>query len=681
MTKLALLAGTMAAGVLAMSRRDGEMPDRSLTREMRIDLRAEAVSDESRTVELSFSSEAPVSRWWGSEILDHGKKSVRLGRLNDGGALLMDHNTRDQVGVVEKAWVDGKVCRAVVRFGRSERAEEIFLDVKDGIRKLVSVGYNIFEMVLEKSDKQGGETYRITDWEPFEISLVSVPADTNVGVGRDGQPPAFDPRSLIKPDTQPDPDEEDDDMRMTRDANGGVAAPVATQPVAVETRNAPAPVAAAPAVDAAALIREERERAQNIRAIGARIGMDAAAIEAAVNDGQSIDAFVRSINTRVPETQAIRTAESPEIGLTDQEAQRYSFVRLFNAMANPTDAMAQRAARFELECSAAAMSRGGDQRSNGALRIPQDVLVRGVLEAIGRGQRDLNVGTATAGGHTVATDLLAGSFIELLRNRLSLQQVGARMLTDLNGNVAIPRQTGGATAYWVGEGSASTESQQAFDQVALTPKTVTGFTDYSRQLLLQSSIDIESFVRTDLATVLALEIDRAGINGSGSSNQPLGVMGTSGIGSVAGGTNGLAPTWDHIVGLETAVANANADLGAMNYLTNSKVRGRLKRTQKFSSTNGDPIWEAGNEMNGYGAAVSNQVPSNLTKGTSSGVCSAILFGNWADLIIGMWGGLDVLVNPYILSGTGSVRIEVFQSVDVAVRHPESFAAMLDALTV
>jgi len=156
-------------GAITRARRDGEMPDRSLTREMRIEMRSDAVSDENRTVELSFSSEAPVSRWWGSEILDHGKKSVRLGRLTDGVALLMDHNTRDQVGVVEKAWVDGKVCRAVVRFGRSERAEEIFLDVKDGIRKLVSVGYNIFEMVLEKSDKQGGETYRITDWEPFDI--------------------------------------------------------------------------------------------------------------------------------------------------------------------------------------------------------------------------------------------------------------------------------------------------------------------------------------------------------------------------------------------------------------------------------------------------------------------------------------------------------------------------------
>jgi HK97 family phage major capsid protein len=198
---------------------------------------------------------------------------------------------------------------------------------------------------------------------------------------------------------------------------------------------------------------------------------------------------------------------------------------------------------------------------------------------------------------------------------------------------------------------------------------------------LQSALSVEALLRRDLALRIALEMDRAGINGSGTANQPRGLLNTSGIGSVAGGANGLAPTWDNIVGLETLVDNANGAVGNLGYLTNSRVRGRLKRTQRFSSTDGAAIWEAGNEMNGYKAAVSNQVPSNLTKGTSVGTCSAIMFGNWADMLIGMWGGLDILVNPYIGSGTGTVRIEVFQSVDVTVRQPGSFAAMADALTV
>ena len=303
------------------------------------------------------------------------------------------------------------------------------------------------------------------------------------------------------------------------------------------------------------------------------------------------------------------------------------------------------------------------------------------MGAKGYAQRDLLVGTATAGGHTVATNLLAQSFIDMLVNAMVVMTLGPTMLRDLNGNVAIPRQTGGATAFWVAENGAPTESQQAFDQVTLSPKTVGAFTDYSRQLLLQSSIDVEGFVRMDLARTLALAIDLAAINGSGASNQPRGVLNTSGIGSVAGGTNGAAPTWDNIVDLESAVANVNAALGNLAYLTNTKARGKLKRTQMFSGTNGIPVWALDNTLNGYRTAVSNQVPSNLVKGASGAVCSAIVFGNWSDLLIGMWGGLDVLVDPYTGGSAGTVRVIALQSIDTTVRHPESFSAMVDALTV
>ena len=192
---------------------------------------------------------------------------------------------------------------------------------------------------------------------------------------------------------------------------------------------------------------------------------------------------------------------------------------------------------------------------------------------------------------------------------------------------------------------------------------------------------LSSFTQRDLATTLALGIQQAAINGSGASNQPLGILGTSGIGSVVGGTNGLAPTWDHIVDLETAVAVANADVGTLGYLTNAKVRGKLKKTFVDSPGSGERVWQQGDApLNGYRAGVTNAVPSNLDKGTANDLCSAILFGNWADLIIGMWGGLDLLVDPYTGGAAGTVRVIVHQDVDVAVRHAESFSAMLDALT-
>lgn len=193
--------------------------------------------------------------------------------------------------------------------------------------------------------------------------------------------------------------------------------------------------------------------------------------------------------------------------------------------------------------------------------------------------RDLVAGTTTAGGHTVATELFGSSFIDLLRNAMVLDKLGITWLRDLNGNVAIPSQTGAATTYWLAESGAPTESQQVFGQVTLTPKTVGAFTDYSRRLLLQSSLDVEAFVRMDIAMQLGLAIQLAAINGSGASNEPTGLFNTSGIGSVAGGTNGAAPTYEHLVDLESAVSNANADVGNLAYLTNTKVRGKLRKTQ------------------------------------------------------------------------------------------------------
>lgn len=369
---------------------------------------------------------------------------------------------------------------------------------------------------------------------------------------------------------------------------------------------------------------------------------------------------------------------SPEIGMSDNDIRNYSLVRAIRAMTNHLQGnpRALEEAAFEMEMSQEVARRMG--RDPRGFFIPFDVQMRGRPPE----QRDLVVGTPTAGGNLVATDLLAGSFIELLRNRMVVRQAGATMLTGLVGDIAIPRQTGGATAYWVGEGNAPTESQQAVDQVALSPDTVGAFTDYSRKLILQSSIDVENFVRSDLTAILALAIDYASLHGDPATdpNQPRGVANVTGIGSVVGGDNGAAPDWADIVNLETEVAVDNADVGRLAYISNAKVRGKLKQTEKASNT-AQFVWtDTPNPLNGYNALVTNQVRSDLDKGASIGVCSAIFFGNWADLIMAFWSGLDILVDPYTQGTSGTVRVIALQDVDIAVRHVQSFAAMLDALT-
>ncbi len=586
-----------------------------------------AIDEQARTATLAFASETPYERYWGIEILDITPTAMRQGRLRSGANLLVDHDSRDVVGVIESVEVGAdRVARATVRFGRSARAEEVWTDVRDGIRRNVSVGYMIHKAQLVE-ERDGVETYRVNDWEPFEVSLVSVPADPTVGVGRslDSGPDADPPAAAMAAVTEP----------KTPSSKEHIVSDVT-----VEARNHAAEIS---------------KIAKGLPG-GAEMAMDA------IQRGLTTEQFQAEAIAKLT-TAPVRTAD---VGMTKTEVKRYSLMRALNALANPSDAAAQRAAAFERECSDAVSSKLG--KAARGFFVPHDVQ-----------KRDLVVGTASAGGNLVATDLLAGDFISLMRNAMVIMGMGTRMLTGLNGNIAIPRHSGAGTAYWVAESGAPTESSQTFDQVTMSPKTVGAYTDISRKLLLQSSLDVEALVQQDLATVLGLAIQQAAINGTGLSNQPSGLL-TLITPSVAGGTDGAAPTWANIVELETDVSVANADVGTLSYLTNAKGRGQLKGTSKAAGQNGF-VWEGGDTpLNGYRAAVTNAVPSNLTKGTGTNL-SAIVFGNFADLLIGMWGTLDLMVDPYTNSTSGTVRVVALQDVDVAIRHAESFATMVDAITV
>lgn len=586
------------------------------------------IDTEKRTVELAFSSETrEVRRYYGVEILDHSPKSIRLGRLNDGGAVLVNHDYDKQVGVVEKATVDGdRVGRAVVRFGKGAEADAIFQDIIDGIRRKVSVGYIVHGMILESSTDDG-DTYRITDWEPTEISIVSVPADNSVGVGRsETQPekrtPKMDPQN---PENVP--------ATPVRQAHA--AEPVDRNRITADVR------------------AQELKRINDLEAIGEKFKEFGGAELArkAIAEGQTVEQLNASILERAGQK---KPTPDGKIGMSEKETRSYSFLRALHALANPSDRKAQDAAGFEREVSDAAAGKLG--RSAQGLLVPYDVLIQPM-------QRDLVVGTSTAGGHTVATNLLAGSFIDMLRKRMVMSALGATMLNGLVGNIAIPRQTSGATAYWVAESGSPTEGQQAFDQVTMSPKTVGAFTDYSRKLLLQSSIDVENFVRMDLTKQIGLEIDRVSLYGTGSSNQPLGLKNLSGINTV--NFAAAAATFAEIVDMETQVAADNADIGTLAYLVNARGRGALKTTEKAANT-AQFIMGSDGMVNGYRCEVSNQV-----EGTAAST-EDHFYGNWADALIGFWSGLDLTVNPYTGSTSGIVRVVALQDVDVAFRHPESF---------
>ena len=589
-------------------------------------IQRDAISEDDRTVDIAFSSEEPVERWFGNEILDHSKDSVDLGRLQSGGAVLVDHNTSDHVGVVEAVSIDAdRRGRSTVRFLKSGRADEIWQDVVDGIRHNVSVGYRINKMKLD-SEEEGMETYRATSWTPYELSFVSVPADSSVGVGRSDE---AEERSITIENQYEDTVETiEKDRKMSEEKK--------TEAPSID-------------VDAerAKIRKAEIKRISEIEALGDKFEAKDMARDY-VNEGKSIDDFRVSLLAKMGD--ATPVTESADIGLTDTEVRQFSFMKAINALANPQDRRAQEAAAFEFDASRAAADKYG--RDPQGIMIPMEIL---------RGKRDLNVGTTTAGGHTVATDLLADSFIEKLDNAMIATRAGATVLRDLQGNIAIPRATGGATSYWVAESGNITESAAAFDQVTMSPKTVGAFSDISRKLLLQSSIDVENFVRNDLALRLALAIDNKAFEGDGTSNTPTGVVNETGVGSVAfaSATAGAA-TFGEVVDMESEVSQDNALLGNLSYITNAAQMGYLKQTKKDSGSGIFLVEDS--QLNGYPVLVSNQISTT----------GQMLFGNWADLMIGYWSGVDINVDTSTGSASGTLRIVALQDVDVAVRHGESF---------
>lgn len=288
---------------------------------------------------------------------------------------------------------------------------------------------------------------------------------------------------------------------------------------------------------------------------------------------------------------------------------------------------------------------------------------------------------ATAGAGSIPT-ILASTMIDVLRARMVSSTLGATVMADMQGLFAIPRQSGVGAGYWLAEGGAPTTSGQTVDQVAFTPKTVGAFTDYTRRLLEQTNLDAEAFVKNDLMSVLARAVEIAQYNGSGASNQPKGILPYGGnVTTVAIGTNGGNPTWANLVAMESAISAYNADQGNLAYVTTSACRGFLKTAPKIGSTFPIFLWDGSDTpLNGYPAAVTNLLPSNLTKGSGTNL-SPIIFGNWADLITVFWSGIDLMVDPYTNSSSGAVRIVALQDCDINLRHPESFSVIKDAVTV
>ena len=577
-----------------------------------------SINEENKSIELSFASSEPYERWWGVEVLKIDNNAIDMTRLNDSAPLLFNHNPDKVIGVVEKAWVEGGKAKAQVKFGNSKKAQEIWADVKDGILKNVSVGYQIKEMQLIES-KDEVDTYEVTKWYPLEISIVSIPADNTVGIGR-----SLEEEINIKGVKM------DENQVKTPKTEEKTEAKVDVKEVERKAREA------------------ERSRVAEISAIAEKFNKKDLAKEA-IQKGMDVNEFRAKILGELSAKPEIDTKDMT-LGMTGKEVKEYSLLRALRALSNPWDRKAQDDAKYEFEVSAEAQRKFGLEAKG--ILVPLDVLGRSLTAG----------GT---GGNVVPDKLLAGQFIDMLRNKSAILNL-ATHLTGLSGNIEIPRQTAATTIYEVGEIEALTDSDITLDQITMSPKRLGASSGYSKQLLAQSSLDVENLIKNDILTQIGLSIDAIAVNK---------ILNETGVGLVSLGDDGAPPKWENFVELESLIAMANADVKRMQYIINAKTQGYCKTTTKID---GYPQYIIeNNQINGYGFKVSNQVPSNLTKGNGSNL-SAILFGNYADLLVGFWGGIDIIVDPYSRKKEGVVEITADQFYDMAIRHPQSFAIIKDA---
>jgi HK97 family phage major capsid protein len=572
------------------------------------------VDAEARTVTLSFSSEQPVERWFGTEVLSHSPESVDLTRLNAKAALLANHDLNDQIGVIENATVENGRGIATVRFSKSERGEEFYQDVLDGIRLNVSVGYTIEEME-EKSER----VFTATQWAPHEISLVSTPADFSVGIGRS---------DAVSGD------------HLTRVINLIKETPIMEdQKIDIEVVKNEA---------REAFRKEEQLRVRTINEMAKDAPYLRELADKALNEGFALDHFQREAFeatkkelARKPDF-AADIASPLNVDLSRGEKQSYSLLRAISASASGDWSKAG----LEKEISDTIAQRSG--QSNGGFYMPSDMAW---------GRRDLTVGTNNAGGFLVGTNHDGANFIDALRAAMVTTRLGARIMSNLQGNVAIPKLATGTSTYWVAEDGAPTEGQPVFASVSLVGKSLASYVQISRNLLIQSDPSVETVIQDDITQAIAVAIDAAALAGTGSSNQPTGILSTTGIGSVSFSSTG-APTFAEIVAIESAISADNAMGANMAFVTTPALAGTLKTTTKDSGS-------------GRFVSEDNAIMGYSVNPTSSMTANTILLGDFSQLMIAQFGAVEVITDRN--AQTGQLTLGLHALVDVGVRHAESFA--------
>jgi HK97 family phage major capsid protein len=645
-------------------------------------------------VEMAFASELPYERWWGIEVLDCSQAAVRLGRLNDGAPVLFNHDWHDLRGTHVPGSVrcdPDKVVRGQVRITSvTQVGRDTIGLVESEVLTKCSVGYEIHRVIEQTSAKDGrtvereldgalfqrvleqhelqvrdgrrrpGDVaafrrdldaaagpferaaddpviYRVVDWEPFEDSLCTVPADHTVGVGRS--------------------------VHVSGDATPGritvlqPAVHTANQGVRMDQQNAAAGTSAEDTAGITA-VQLEKERRLGIENLVKANSLDARLADKWITEGTPLSKVAAEILDVMEERGRQRPTAATSLGLSTRETKAYSIFRAIRALRfGGTNPAFMQEAAFEIECARAVAKQLGRELTNNIL-VPGEVLQR----PVGReaAERAMATTPGSKGGYMV--DVTNMGFLEILRNRSVSMRMGCRQLSGLVGNVSFARQTGKPSVTWQGgDGTSVTAADQTLGQLSMTPRTAIVITDVSEQLLRQANPSAEQFVMADLAADIAIDgVDNAVINGSGGA-QPLGIKNTTGITS---GQDASSATYGKILAFPQTAGSANAIRGNPGFVTNTAGAAVLMQRQRFSNTD-TPLW-TGNMLDGQCVGFNAMSSEQLASGN-------IIFGSWNEVVIGDWGVLELAMdNGGTRFNQAQVGIRAMWMVDVLVRYPQAF---------
>jgi HK97 family phage major capsid protein/HK97 family phage prohead protease len=583
---------------------------------------------EPQRISFSLSSETPVERFYGNEILIHSKDAVRLDRLTRNAMpLLFNHNPDDVIGMVDTGSVRDKKLFVDAHLFDTERAREVGAMLAGGLRN-VSVGYRIHDA---EEDRKTNEV-RVTDWEPYEASIVSIPADQSVGFGRVAAP-EFE--VSFRNTANPAATNGGTKVSNVDTASAGVSADQ------IETRTF---------TDAVELEKARKEAIVKLcKANRLDESYERLWVESGANLNKVADDMLRIIAERGranPESEA-------RLDLSKADTRKYSLLRALRAVVNKD----WKDAGLELECNKEISKRLNRlPKTESSFFVPLDVMMRDLPQT---GRRNMDAAGTSGSNYLVSTDNQPSSFIDLLRASSVSLKMGVTRLSGLRGNVTIPKLTAGNTGYWLAdETTAITESQPTIGQLSLSPKNVAALTELSHQLLQQSSPDAESLVLASIARDIGLAVDVGVLRGSGSAGQPTGIVTTGSIGAFTGTSLAASGFLNAVADVGTANA---LELGGVGFVTTPAVAALLMdRPNVTSATDGTPLWQGRMEegtIRGYRAVASTQMSS-----------ATALFGAWPSVVLAEWGVLELVINPFSDFTRGLTAVRGWYTCDVGVRY-------------